>query len=653
MTSSSPPSQPPETFFDISDQDRIKLLDLFQNRDLPAGIRLAERLRKNYPDSIVLRMTLGMAYDLQEKPDKSIANFEEALALAPEAVDIKHKLAMAYTKAQRRGDANRILKDALLTEPDNPEFLAMLASNAFDEERFEESLKYLEQIKELEPDRVDMHISIGQCLVELERSKAGIEALNKALELEPESFQVRLVLGKTLVDCNKSRDSIEHLEKALELEPESLETVGSLALAYKDTFRIEEAIDLLEKTVAGISDDEQETEDGLPESNKIRLVLANFYSIMGRKDDAFTQLKHVANTEPDNANALIQMSHYPDHISREDFRKRLEQIYRKRSHYSYEKKRKVITGFALGNIYREMGDTAKAFRTFKASGALQKELLGFTISKAEDQFRDIKDEFSHVTPEYYAANTNPGDREMIFIIGMPRSGTSLTEQIISSHSRVHGAGELNFMNEETAELMHLLPKHPDVHLERKVFESIRTAYLGHLEELNTDERIITDKMPHNFLRLGFILCAFPKAKVIHLNRDPVAICWSCFSRFFPARGMGFTFDIEDLGHYHKLYLDVMEYWREKFPGRIYELDYNRLTMEQEEETRRILEYCGLEWEDACLEFHRNERGVLTASQDQVRQEMYQGSSNAWKEYAHHLKPLLKIFDEAGVEYGKG
>ncbi len=658
MTSSSSSPKSPEPNQDITQQDRAKLLDLFQKKDLPGGTRLAERLKKTYPKSLVLFVTLGMAYDLQEKADKSIANFEKAMALAPDSADIKHKLAAAYMKAQRHQDAHRVLSEVIKADPDNLEFLAMLASTSFDEENFEECLKHLERMRELEPDRVDTHLSIGQCLVALERIKSGLESMNKALEIEPESFDVLHLLGKTLIECNKYRDSVPHLEKAHALQPENLEVIANLATAYKDTFRIDAGIDLLEKTLAAVSDsketpkEEESAEDRPPKSNILRLTLAHLYSIMGRKDSAFEQLNHVAETDADNASVLIQMSHFPDKIPADDIRKRLEQIYRKRATYSYEKKRKVITGFALGNIYKELGDTTKAFRTFKASGALQKELTGFSISKAEEQFRELKDEFNHITPEDYAANTTPGDRDIIFIIGMPRSGTSLTEQILSSHSRVHGAGELNFMNEETAELMYLLPKHPDVHLERKVFESIRKAYLGHLEALNTDKRIITDKMPHNFLRLGFILCAFPKAKVIHLNRDPVAVCWSCFSRFFPARGMNFTFDIEDLGHYHTLYLDLMDYWRGKFPGRIYELDYKELTIGQEEQTRRLLEYCGLEWEDACLEFHRNEREVLTASQNQVRQEMYQGSSDAWKEFAHHLRPMLKIFDEGGVAYGK-
>ena len=462
MTSSSQTPASPEPNFDITQQDRAQLLDLFKNKDLPAGTRLAERLSKTYPKSLVLFVTLSMAYDLQDKTDKSIANYEKALALDPNSVDIKHKLAMAYMKAQRHQQANQVLREALQANPDNSEFLAMLASAAFEEEKFDEALEYLERIRDLDPDRVDTHLSIGQCLVALERIKSGIEAMNKALELEPDSFEVLHMLGKTLIECNKFRDSVPHLEKAHALRPENLEVIAHLATAYKDTFRIDTAIDLLEKTLEDVpedkeSQDEDTSEDQPPESNILRLTLASMYSIMGRKDSAFDQLKHVADMDADNANVLIQMSHFPDKIPAEDIRKSLEQIYRKRASYSYEKKRKVITGFALGNIYKELGDTTKAFRTFKAAGALQKELTGFTISKAEDQFREIKEEFSQITPEHYAANTTPGDKEVIFIIGMPRSGTSLTEQILSSHSRVHGAGELKFMNEETAELMFLLP----------------------------------------------------------------------------------------------------------------------------------------------------------------------------------------------------
>jgi len=634
-----PSASQPSTHSEISNEDRMKLLDLFKEKDLPRGTRLAEKLAKTHPHSFTLMMTLGMAYELQGKTEKSIKKFEDALALDPASIDLRGKLAHLYLTAGRHADVDRLLKKDVALDDLDDEMLAILSTSAFEREAHEECLLYLERIKQHTPERVDAHISIGQCLVALERFKSGISAFEDALKLEPDSVVTLIALGEVLVQLHKPGEALPHLEKAHQLDPENHDAILHMAAALKDTFRLDEAIALLEDAV-----------QKFPEKTNCRVTLADFYSIMGRSDAARDQFLLAMEHDEDSLHVLIKLSQFTDLDRIDEIRSKIEKIYRKSPQYTRDVKHKIVAGYALGRLYANQGNAGKAFRTYKTAGALQKDLLDYSFDKSEQQFQEIRDEFRHITPEHYAANAESGDKDIVFIIGMPRSGTSLTEQILSSHSQIHGAGELNFMNEETGELMHLLPKHPDVHLERKVFESIRKAYLGHLESINTEKPIITDKMPHNFLRLGFILCAFPEAKIIHLNRDPAAVCWSCFMRFFPARGMAFTYDLEDLGRYYRLYLDLMDYWREKFPGRIYELDYVTLTEAQEEESRRMLDYCGLEWEDACLEFWRNDRGVMTASQEQVRQKIYQGSSEAWKEYAPHLKPLLKALKASGVDF---
>ena len=146
-------------------------------------------------------------------------------------------------------------------------------------------------------------------------------------------------------------------------------------------------------------------------------------------------------------------------------------------------------------------------------------------------------------------------------------------------------------------------------------------------------------MPMNFRLLGFILSAIPEAKIIHIKRDPVATCWSNFNHYFTA-GNGFSFDQKDLAEFYNLYLELMEYWHKIFPGKVYDLNYEALTINQKKETKQLIEYCELEWDDNCLNFHKNERPVLTASSAQVRKKMYQGSSEEWKKYSNYLQPLI-------------
>jgi hypothetical protein len=163
-----------------------------------------------------------------------------------------------------------------------------------------------------------------------------------------------------------------------------------------------------------------------------------------------------------------------------------------------------------------------------------------------------------------------------------------------------------------------------------------------LSHFNVAESVITDKSLLNFRFIGFILTAFPEAKIIHMKRDARAICWSIYSIYL--RGFGFGNDFEDLAGFYGLYTELMDFWHQLFPGQIYDMSYEDLTTNQEEETRKLLQYCELDWDENCLSFHKNKRAVKTASSKQVREKMYQGSSEAWKKYEAHLKPLIKALD---------
>ena len=178
-------------------------------------------------------------------------------------------------------------------------------------------------------------------------------------------------------------------------------------------------------------------------------------------------------------------------------------------------------------------------------------------------------------------------------------------------------------------------------LPKKAFLSIRKQYLDSLSRFNVPENIITDKMPLNFRNIGFILSAMPEAKIVHLKRDARATCWSIYKNYFHSKGNGFSYNQEDLAGFYALYTELMAFWHQLFPGKIYDICYEDLTTNQEEETKNLLKYCELEWDESCLNFHNSKRAVKTASSLQVRQKMYQGSSEAWKKHEAYLKPLIK------------
>ena len=170
--------------------------------------------------------------------------------------------------------------------------------------------------------------------------------------------------------------------------------------------------------------------------------------------------------------------------------------------------------------------------------------------------------------------------------------------------------------------------------------TVRHNYLESLSKLNTEAQIITDKMPLNFRLIGLILSAIPEAKIIHLKRDAAATCWSNYKHYF-TEGNGFTFDLKDLTEFYYLYKETMDFWHKLYPNKIYDLNYEKLTTNHKKETEHLLKYCNLDWDDDCLNFHKNKRAVETASASQVRKKIYQGSSEEWKKY----KPYLKILTD--------
>ena len=221
---------------------------------------------------------------------------------------------------------------------------------------------------------------------------------------------------------------------------------------------------------------------------------------------------------------------------------------------------------------------------------------------------------------------------------MPRSGTSLVEQILSSHQEVHGAGELEILTKLVIPNLKANLKNSSNIFSETDLLSIREEYLSQLSSFDEVQDVITDKLPLNFRFIGFILSTFPEAKIVHMKRDSMATCWSIYQFYFSGLGNGFGYNLKDLARYYNLYLELMDFWHDLFPNQIYDMCYEDLTTNQEEETRNLLKYCELEWDKNCLNFQNNKRSVKTASTLQVREKMYQGSSEAWKKFEAYLQP---------------
>ncbi|MCG8490932.1 MAG: sulfotransferase, partial [Sneathiellales bacterium] len=236
----------------------------------------------------------------------------------------------------------------------------------------------------------------------------------------------------------------------------------------------------------------------------------------------------------------------------------------------------------------------------------------------------------------------------IFIFGMPRSGTSLVEQILASHSKIHGAGELYFFEQvvyhDIKKGKSVLPHVALSEFQAESFPPLATHYMDKLRKLSAKMPFITDKMPRNFLYVGLIRLLFPNAILVHCTRQPEDSCLSIYKKYFVGKQY-FAYNLEELAHYYNGYLDLMQYWNALLPGEILEISYEDMVADVETHSRRLIEHCGLDWEEACLHFHKTKRAVNTASTAQVRQPIYSSSVQAWKKYEKELEPLTSILNQ--------
>jgi len=212
----------------------------------------------------------------------------------------------------------------------------------------------------------------------------------------------------------------------------------------------------------------------------------------------------------------------------------------------------------------------------------------------------------------------------------------LVEQIVSSHTEVTGAGELNYTQQFGADLT--VGQKP---INYETVQSFRKSYLAELAKMANGQAFITDKMPQNFRFIALICAAFPESKIVHVQRSAQATCWSNFKHYFVSKGLGYSYNLRDTVKYYGLYKELMHFWYQSYSDRIYNLNYDKLTEDQQPETRRLIEYLELNWEDACLAPQDNRRSVRTASQQQVRQKVYKGSSQAWRKYNSFIG---RVFD---------
>ena len=487
----------------------------------------------------------------------------------------------------------------------------------------------------LNPDHAEAHNNLGVTLKELGQLDAAVKSYEKAIAIKPDYAEAYYGFGITLYLLGQLDEAVKSYEKAIAIKPDYAEAHYNLGGTLYQLNQLDDiAVKCYEKAIAI-----------KPDYAEAHFNLGVVLRALGQLDAAVKSYEKAIAIKPDYVEAHHNLSTHKKYIANDP---QITQMQSLASTSDLSQSDRMQLSFALAKVYEDIGKQDELFKVLNEGNRLRKEELNYSLDKDQDLFSNYRKLFSshslviEKSLSYEASTIRP-----VFIVGMPRSGTSLVEQIIASHSAVYGAGELNTL----ANLIFPIVKNQPTHnnsLSEKTFLSIRQQYLDSLSRFNVSENVITDKMPLNFRYIGFILSAFPEAKIVHLKRDAMATCWSIYKHFFKAKGNGWAYNMGDLAGFYELYIDLMAFWHQLYSDKIYDLCYEDLTTNQEEETRKLLEYCELDWDENCLNFHTSKRVVKTASASQVRQKMYQGSSKAWKKHEAYLQPLIKALSSYGI-----
>ena len=603
----------------------IVLKELGRLEDAVKSFEKAIAIKPDYSEA---HNNLGVTLKELGQLDAAVKSFEKAVALKPDYADVHYNLGNTLKELGQLEDAVKSYKKALAIKPDYSEAHNNLGVTLKELGQLDEAVKCYEKALTLKPDYAEAHTNLGNAFKELGQLAAAVKFYEKALAVNPDYAEAHYNLGNALMVLGQENDAIMSYEKAVALKPDYAEAHYNLGNALMELGQLDEAVKCYESAI-----------DIKPDYGGAHNNLGNTLKELGQLDDAVKCYEKTLTLQPDYAEAHHNLSTIKKYTARDPQITQMQSIL---SNGDLSQSDRIHLCFALAKVYEDLGKQDELFKFLHEGNRLRKQELNYSLNMDQITYSVVKKLFSpspsvvEKSLSYETSTIRP-----VFIVGMPRSGTSLVEQIIASHHAVHGAGELNTLGSLMDPIVQDHSNNDKNGLSEKSFLSIRQQYLDSLSRFNVPEKVITDKMPMNFRWIGFILTAFPEAKIVHLKRDAMAICWSNYKILFNSRGLGFPYNMDDLARFYGLYTELMAFWHQLYSDKIYDICYEDLTTNQVEETRKLLEYCELDWDENCLEFHTSKRAIKTASSVQVRQKMYQGSSEAWKEHEAYLQPLIK------------
>ncbi|MFT6310021.1 MAG: tetratricopeptide (TPR) repeat protein [Porticoccus sp.] len=568
----------------------------YDQEDLDKAERYQNKAIVIDPNCLPALNNLGSIYRDRKDKDKAIEYYRQVVAINPNYLESINNLGAVLVEQDEYEEARKTLLKALTLNPNYAEAHCNISHVFIGQEQYDQALAGFAKAISLKADYAEAYIGRSRVQQELNQLASAEASAKKAIELEPDNSDAHALLGGIYVESNQLDDAKIAFDLALTLDVENGRALVGLGTLKMQTGDINEAEQYFHQALT--IDDKNIT---------ARISIAQARKVLA-DDENFLKLEE----EIPNLDTMNQAKAMPIH-------------------------------FALGKCYEDLKMDEKAFSHFLKGCEIKRSKIDYDANSQHKNIQAIIDFFNPGMIDSLSGAGNPSTTP-IFILGMPRSGTTLTEQIISSHSAVFGAGEL-------PDLLQLANTPLDngatvgfpgsiKNLTKEHLTALGDQYVAQVQAIAPEAKNITDKMPANFFCVGLIHLMLPNAKIIHIRRNPIDTCLSGFSKLFN-NGQAHSYNLAELGRYYCNYDRMMKHWHKVIPSdNFMEIQYEDLVANTAQKTRELISFVNLEWDDVCLNFQDNKRAVRTASIAQVRKPIYQSSVAKWKRYEKHLGPLL-------------
>jgi tetratricopeptide (TPR) repeat protein len=600
-----------------------------QNKFAEAEKELRDVISR-FPDIPKANRELGNALIAQGKGDDAIACYKRVIELTPDNPAAHRDLAMAYKTLGKKQEAERALDESFELDPERKELVQALEHQQAGE--FGKAEIICREILRRDPRNVNATRMLGTLARDLGKPRLAARMLRNAVKLAPDFFGARMDLARVLIELDELDECEDIVREAIKLAPDLPQPYSLLGNVHSKRGMFEDAVESYKQAL-----------EKQPNHGASLAAMGHALKTIGRQEEAIGTYRDCIGKFPDFGEAYWALANLKTFRFTDDEIATMEKAV---GNDKLPDETRVNFNYSLGKAYEDSGDYDRAFRAYARGNALRRPNENYDPVHTEMVHDQI---IETISAEFLAANEGNGhpDDAPIFIVGLPRSGSTLIEQILASHSMVDGTHELPDLPRIVKTINDQRPEGVGYPMALqhygKELASLGKQYIETTARFRKEAPYFTDKMPNNFAGIGLIAAILPNAKIVNARRHPLDSCMGCFKQLF-YKGQSFTYDLVELGEYYLEYERLMAHWHDILPGKVLDIHYEKMVADQENQTRRLIEHCGLPWEDQVLRFYETDRAVVTASSEQVRQPIYSKSVNSWRRFENHLEPLIDVLE---------